>query len=65
MERVANIHEEERTGSCPAFCDEKGFSLTEKLVEEEFLHPILEELQSKRWDNNAIPEVKVPKDIVE
>jgi len=39
--------------------------LTEKIVEEEFLHPILEELQSKRWDNNAIPEVKVPKDIVE
>jgi len=66
MERVASIHEEERTGrSCPAFCDEEGFSLTGKIVEEEFLHPILEELQSKGWDNKAIPEVKVPKDIVE
>jgi len=55
MERVANIHEEEKTESCPAFCNEVGFLLTEKFLEKEFLHPILEELQSKGWDNNAIP----------
>jgi len=65
MERVANIHEEERTESCPAFCDVEGFSLMEKFAEEKFLHPILEELPSKGWDNDAIPEVKVSKDIVE
>jgi len=55
LERVASIHEVEKTESCPAFCDEEGFSLTEKFVEDEFLHPILEELQSTGWGNNAIP----------
>ena len=35
----------------PCVCDEEGFLLTEKYVEEEFLHPILESMQASGWGN--------------
>ena len=55
LERVAEIHVKEKKEECPAFCDEEGYLLTEKFVEDEFLHPILEDLQSSGWGNGAIP----------
>ena len=55
LERVVEIHEREETEECPVFCDEKGYLLMEKFVEEEFLHPILESLQASGWGNGAIP----------
>ena len=55
MERVVKIHEREETEEWPSFCDEGGYLLTEKFVEEEFLHPILEILQASGWGNGAIP----------
>ena len=55
LERVVEIHEREETEECPAFCDEKGYLLTEKFVEDEFLHPILEGLQASGWCNGVIP----------
>ena len=55
LERVAAIHVKERKEECPAFCDEEGYLLTEKFVEDEFLHPILEDMQNSGWGNGAIP----------
>ena len=55
LERVVEIHEKERKEECPAFCDEEGFLLTEKFVEEEFLHPILESMQASGWGNGTVP----------
>ena len=45
LERVGEILEREETEECPAFCDEGGYLLMGKFLEEEFLHPILESLQ--------------------
>jgi hypothetical protein len=54
LEKVAEILSEEKKEECPAFCDKEGFQLTERFVEDEFLHPILESLQSSNWGNGAI-----------
>jgi hypothetical protein len=55
LERVAEIHCIEKTENCPAFCDEEGYQLTESLVEESLLHPLLEDLQRSGWNSGSIP----------
>jgi len=55
LERVVGIHELENKEECPAFCDEEGYLLTERFVEDEFLHPILIHLQTSGWEGGSIP----------
>ena len=55
LERVAAIHELDKSENCPAFCFEDGYQMTEKFVEDSVLHPILEELQNTGWNNGAVP----------
>ena len=55
LERVAAIHELEKSENCPAFCFEDGYQMTERFVEDAVLHPILEDLQATGWNNGAVP----------
>ena len=53
LERVSLILRSENKRRCPAFCDEEGYSMREKDVEE-VMHPYLEEIQEEGGSNGGI-----------
>ena len=44
LERLAHLLDQEERTNCPAFCDEEGYQLTPRCMEDVF-HPILERMQ--------------------